>query len=104
MADQQKLADDFSNTLNEQTRKEHGERIAARAAVNTPWPKQFDLTGQIIAYEEGALDEEETIALFQHLVDTGLAWQLQGHYGRTAADLFYAGLITIPKRKRNGQS
>jgi hypothetical protein len=53
-----------------------------------------DLTGQIIAYEEGELNEEDTVELFQHLVDTGLAWQLQGHYGRTAVQLMEMGLVT----------
>lgn len=53
----------------------------------------FNLTSQIIAYENGELDEDEVIDLFQHLVDTGLAWTLQGHYGRTAAALLADGII-----------
>lgn len=53
----------------------------------------MDITTRIIVYEEGALDEEATIALFQALVDNGMAWTLQGHYGRTAVALIEAGLV-----------
>lgn len=48
----------------------------------------------IMAYEAGELDEEGTITLFQGLIDSGLAWQLQGSYGRTAAGLIEAGLCS----------
>ena len=58
--------------------------------------KPMDNLDQIIAYEQGDLGEEETIKLFQNLVDTGLAWQLQGSYGRTAKALIEAGLVTLP--------
>ena len=34
-----------------------------------------------------AKDEQEVIDAWQHLVDTGLAWSLQGSFGRTAAQL-----------------
>ena len=52
-----------------------------------------DLTTAIIEYENGELDENATIRLFQDLVDSGLAWSLQGHYGRVAVGLIDAGLV-----------
>lgn len=48
---------------------------------------------QIIAYEQGELSDEDTIALFQSLVNSGLAWKLQGSYGRTAQAMLDAGVI-----------
>ena len=48
---------------------------------------------KIIAYEQGELDDEGTLELFQTLVDNGMAWILQGHYQRTAMSLLEAGLI-----------
>jgi hypothetical protein len=51
----------------------------------------------IIAYENGELSQEDTIELFQELVDSGEVYALQGHYGRMAATLIEAGYITKKK-------
>lgn len=53
---------------------------------------------KIIAYECGELNDEGVIELFQELVNSGLAWSLQGHYGRTAKALIEAGYV---KAKEN---
>ena len=39
------------------------------------------------------VDEDKQIEAWQHLVDTGLAWSLQGWFGRTAMDLIEQGII-----------
>lgn len=51
---------------------------------------------RIVAYEQGELNWEETRALFQDLVNSGLAWELQGSYGRMAAAMLRAGEIKPP--------
>lgn len=56
----------------------------------------MDRVSAIIAYEQGELDEDETIELFQAMIDDGSVWHLQGSYGRTANDLLDAGLVTRP--------
>jgi hypothetical protein len=57
---------------------------------------QAQVIDKIIRYEQEGLNEDDTIALFQELVDSGLAWQLQGHYGRVATALIEAGYVTTP--------
>lgn len=55
-----------------------------------------DTADRIFQYEAGELEESEIVELFQELVNTGTAWHLQGHYGRTAHALIGAGLVTRP--------
>jgi hypothetical protein len=50
-----------------------------------------DQLDKMIAFESGELDEEGIIQLFQELIDSGLAWKLQGSYGRMAKSLIEAG-------------
>lgn len=55
------------------------------------------LPHDIAALEAGDLDEEETVQLFQRLIDSGLAWKLQGSYGRQAMALIDAGVCMLGK-------
>ena len=51
----------------------------------------FDVVSFVMAFEDGNLSEEEIIVGFQELIDSGLVWQLQGFYGRTATALIESG-------------
>jgi len=46
----------------------------------------------IIAYESDQMTEKEEVIFFQKLINNGMAWNLQGHYGRQAAFLIEAGI------------
>jgi hypothetical protein len=48
-------------------------------------------TGLAEGFEEGT--EKEIITAWQYLHDTGLAYKLQGWFGRTARDLIEQGII-----------
>jgi hypothetical protein len=52
-----------------------------------------DIMNWIMDYETGSLNDEDSIKLFATLVQNGMAWQLQGHYGRTAQALIDWGAI-----------
>ena len=55
----------------------------------------YDAVGLAEGFVEGT--EEEVLEAWQYLVDTGLAWQLQGWFGRAASDLIDAGIINQPQ-------
>ena len=53
----------------------------------------MDLVDKIVAYESNELEPNAIIELFAELVKTGLAYTLQGHYGRGAEALIEQGYI-----------
>ena len=55
--------------------------------------KKFDELDYIIRYEQGDLRGQEVLELFAHLIKTGMAWSLQGSYGRMAGNLIDRGYI-----------
>ena len=54
----------------------------------------MDLVATIMEYEDGTLDDNDTLVLFSDLIETGLINSLQGHYGRLAAFLIGSGCLT----------
>tara|TARA_Y100000310_G_scaffold323513_1_gene383926 strand:- start:211 stop:396 length:186 start_codon:yes stop_codon:yes gene_type:complete len=43
--------------------------------------------------------EEQFLEAWQQLVDTGLAWKLQGWFGRRAVELIESGIIKGTRRE-----
>ena len=51
-------------------------------------------TATMIAEGVEEADETTQIEAWQYLIDTGLAWKLQGCFGRQAAAMIEAGICT----------
>ena len=49
------------------------------------------MVDDIIRYENGEMNTTEKVKFFQGLINSGLAWRLQGHYGRMANALIEHG-------------
>jgi len=45
----------------------------------------------IIDYEEGNLDHESAAKMMQGMINSGMAWQMQGSYGRAAMAALESG-------------
>ncbi len=56
----------------------------------------FSISDAICVIELGEGTEQDQIAAWQYLIDTGAVWQLQGIYGRTAVYLIDEGICTAP--------
>ena len=51
----------------------------------------YDCCAIIEGFDGEDHTEEEVIEAFQSLIDSGVVWQLQGFYGRSAAQLIEQG-------------
>jgi hypothetical protein len=69
-----------------------------------------DVVDDIMRYEAGQMDTAEMLNFFSGIIQSGLAWQLQGHYGRVASQLINQGwldqagniLKTVPESAQKG--
>jgi hypothetical protein len=61
-------------------------------------------TYQAIGIAEGFIeceDQDKVIQAWQSLIDSGLCWQLQGWFGRSAVRLIEEGICTLPDEDIN---
>ena len=64
----------------------------------------FTLANAVEICEQSVMsDIDEETAAWQYLIDTGVAWQLQGWFGRTAKRLIDEGLCTYTDRADEGR-
>ena len=57
-----------------------------------------DFDAVMIAEGAQHVEEDKYIAAWQHLIDTGICWRLQGWFGRTARALIENGYCLSPRR------
>ena len=57
---------------------------------------RYDAVGLAEGFFDGS--EKEQIKAWEYLVDTGLAWNLQGWFGRTANALIKEGIIKAKEK------
>jgi hypothetical protein len=72
-----------------------GQEDASRI-INGGSMDSYSAVGLAEGFVEGT--EDQVLEAWQYLVNSGLAWQLQGWFGRTASHLIEQGLITAPAR------
>lgn len=57
----------------------------------------------IMRFEQGEMEEDEVYPFFQKMIDSGMVWNLQGSYGRAAANLIAMGYCTDTHGVLNGR-
>ena len=57
--------------------------------------RDFEL---LVRFEQGRLSDNETVALFQRLIDSGDVWTLQGTFGRFAIWLIHEGKCAVSQK------
>lgn len=67
--------------------------MTTMSTMSTKTKSKFDTLSFIMAWEGGEIEDDDALAEgFQHLIDSGEAWSLQGSYGRMAKSLIEAGM------------
>lgn len=96
---------DLQGTLRTvRTSIEHCGTHIEKVSDDLPWDRPGnDEVSAITRYEEGGLSDEETVELFQRLINSGLCWRLQGSYGQQAMRMLAAGVcVPAPTPPKTG--
>lgn len=63
--------------------------------------EELDIVSMLMEFDDGTQEPAQTLKMFQHLIDTGMVWKLQGMYGRLANDLIRQGQCHLPYPEAN---
>lgn len=63
--------------------------------------EELDIVSMLMEFDDGTQEPAQTLKMFQHLIDTGAVWKLQGTYGRLATDLIRQGQCHLPYPEAN---
>jgi hypothetical protein len=72
---------------------EAASRLLGRKPVIVEPMTEREVSDALLRHENEELGREDTLRLFSYLIVSGMAWKLQGHYGRAARDLIERGWI-----------
>ena len=64
----------------------------------------YDAISIAEGYAHDDCTEAQYKAAWQYLIDTGLAWRLQGWFGRTASRMIKDGFCASPERNQSAHS
>jgi hypothetical protein len=82
---------------NKQRKTWRAGRSAITFRLTEKLTSMHDLAERAKEYEKGEMSNEDAIKFFQHLIDSGAAWTMTGHYGRVANLLIAAGRCHLKK-------
>ncbi len=69
----------------------HTSPLMFAAALHSAQETTMENVDNIIDFENGEQEQDETIAMFQRMINDGTAWRMQGSYGRQAMALIESG-------------
>ena len=83
-------------TLKKDIRTLKGKEVNSKKKFN---PASVPIYALESSHDDYGLTKEQYLKVWEHYINTGLVWKMQGWYGRNAQQLLQQGLVKFPKGK-----